>query len=120
MGRVIVLNEAARAVRSPAVLRARQRHLQVHLRQQSPEVYEAARSQPKERSTGERVEKLICVISLWVMFVAYIVVRTPADLGRSVVRLQCAPDRIAAPVANPEDPGEVRLSRAEPPYSNKR
>jgi len=108
MGRVIVLNEAARAVRSPALLRARQRHLQVHLRQ------------PKERSTADRVEKLVCVIGLWILFVMYIVVRTPADLGRSVVRFQCAPDRIAAPVANPEDPGEVRLSRAEPPYSNKR
>ena len=120
MGRVIVLNDAARALRSPSVVQARQRHLQAHLRQLHPEVYEEDCPERKERSTSSRVEKLVCIVGLWVMFVAYIVVRTPADLGRSVVRFRCAPDQIAAPVANSENSGEVRLSRAEHSYPGKR
>lgn len=120
MGRVIVLNDAARALRSPSVVQARQRHLQAHLRQLHPEVYEGDRPEPKERSTSNRVEKLVCIVGLWVLFVAYIVVRTPPDLGRSVVRFQPAPDQIAATVSNSEDPGEVRLSRAEASYPGKR
>lgn len=120
MGRVIVLNDAARALRSPSVVQARRRHLQAHLRQLHPDVYEEGRVQPKERSTGDRVERLICIIGLWVLFVVYVIVRTPPDLGRSVVRFQSAPDQIAEPVSIPEEPGEVRLSRAEASYPGKR
>ncbi len=120
MGRVIVLNDAARALRSPSVVQARRRHLQAHLQQLHPDIYEGGRAQPKERSTRDRVERFICIIGLWALFVVYVIVRTPPDLGRSVVRFQPAPDQIAAPVSNPEEPGEVRLSSAEPLYSNKR
>ncbi len=120
MGRVIVLNDAARALRSPSVVQARRRHLQAHLRRLHPDVYEGGRAQPKERSTGDRIERLICIVALWVLFVVYVIVRTPPDLGRSVVRFQPEPDQIAAPASIPEEPGEVRLSQVEPSYPGKR
>ncbi len=119
MGRVIVLNDAARALRSPSVVQARRRHLQAHLQELHPGIYEGGRAQSKERSTGDRVERLICIIALWVLFAVYVIVRTPPDLGRSVVRFQPEPDQIAEPVSNPEEPGEVRLSRAEASYPGK-
>lgn len=120
MGRVIVLNDAARAFRSPSVVQARRRHLQAHLQRLHPDIYEGDRAQANERSTGERIERLVCIIGLWALFAVYVIVRTPPDLGRSVVRFQPEPDQIAAPASIPEESGEVRLSRAESSYPGKR
>ncbi|HTW86982.1 MAG TPA: hypothetical protein VMD75_03145 [Candidatus Binataceae bacterium] len=93
MGRVIVLNEAARAVRSRSVLLARRRH-QLHL---------VPRPEPdtsRPPSAADKFEKVVWVVALWALFVAYIVVLTPPDLGRSVVRFQSKPVQIASPSAN--------------------
>ncbi|MGD0074335.1 MAG: hypothetical protein ABSD31_08310 [Candidatus Binataceae bacterium] len=100
MGRVIVLNDAARAMRSRSVVLSRQRH-QLQL------VAKDAAS--PRRSTADRVERVVWVVALWTLFVAYIVVLTPPDLGRSVVRFQASPTQVAKPSAT-DDP----TSRPEP------
>ena len=93
MGRVIVLNDAARAVRSRSVLLARRRN-QLHL---------VPRSEPsgsRQPSTADRVEKVVWVVALWALFIAYVVVLTPPDLGRSVVRFQSQPVQAASAPVN--------------------
>jgi|SRR5271170_7764246 hypothetical protein len=93
MGRIIVLNDAARAVRSRSVLMSRQRH-QLHLVDLCPQVDVSRRP-----STADKVEKVVWVVALWALFIAYIVVLTPPDLGRSVVRFRSQPVQIASPSA---------------------
>ena len=103
MGRVIVLNDAARAMRSRSVVLSRQRH---QLQLVAPRSQAAA---SQRRSTGDRIERVVWVVALWALFVAYIVVLTPPDLGRSVVRFQSQPIHVASPAAT-DDP----TSRPDP------
>ena len=114
MGRVIVLNDAARAVRSRSVLMARQRH-QLQLVGPRPAI--AASKQP---STADRVEKVVWVVALWALFIAYIVVLTPPDFGRSVVRFQCQPIQVASPSASKETNGRADSARSQPFYAANR
>jgi hypothetical protein len=94
MGRLIVLNDAARALRSRSALLARQRH-QLHIVGSSVEAEVSTRP-----STADKVEKVVWVVALWALFIAYIVVLTPPDLGRSVVRFQSHPIQVASPSAS--------------------
>jgi len=107
MGRVIVLNDAARAMRSRSVVLARRRH-QLQLAASPSEATLA-----KRPSTADRVEKAVWIVGLWALFIAYILVLTPPDLGRSVVRFQCPPIQVARPSA-PENPrGRAELVRPQ-------
>ena len=114
MGRVIVLNDAARAVRPRSVLMARQRH---QLQLVAP-CFEAAVS--KQPSTADRVEKVVWVVALWALFIGYIVVLTPPDLGRSVVRFQCQPIQVASPSASKDAPSRADSARSQPFYAANR
>jgi len=94
MGRLIVLNDAARTLRPRAALLARRRH-QLHIVGPSSEADVTPRP-----STADKVEKVVWVVALWALFIAYIVVLTPPDFGRSVVRFQSQPIQIASPSAS--------------------
>jgi hypothetical protein len=114
MGRVIVLNDAARAVRPRSVLMARQRH-QLQLVAPCSEV--AVSRLP---STADRVEKVVWVAALWALFIAYVVVLTPPDFGRSVVRFQSRPIQVASPSASKDARGRADSARSQPVYAANR
>ncbi len=117
MGRVIVLNNAARAVRSPAVIQARQRHLHLQRRRPSTVVERTARALPQEqRSTLDRIEKIVWVVALWAMVIAYLIVRIPEDFGRSEVRFQCDPVPPAHRLPHPDASAESAASSINQRY----
>jgi len=114
MGRLIVLNDAARAMRSRSVVLARQRH-QLQLVEPRSEI--AASKQP---STADRVEKVVLIVGLWALFIAYLVVTIPPDLGRSVVRFQSPPVQIASPSATEDLHNRADSTRAQRFYAANR
>ncbi len=99
MGRIIVLNDAARAVRSRAVVQARQRYIHVVQARKPLPAQELTRyaAVPRRSSAADRVEKTVWILALWATFIAFLVIRTPPDLGRSVVRFQCPPSQVVKP-----------------------